>query len=161
MASFVVAAENLAPVTSKTFVNQYDHEKLIGMISEDTLRYLTENAEGGSKPFDFSLLKNAFIKLWGKFLGDNILSQSVANVLFELFVKNAPKAETALLEWFQAKTGIAKEAIDEVVIQRINAILRQPEGEKLLIEYLRNYFKVPVKTWLERVWVAVKRAIGF
>lgn len=105
---------------------------------------------------DFAALEPQFKAIWKRILGDSIISQSVANILFELFLDNAPKAEEWLLGYIESKTGIPHDEINNTLIATLNKIIQTPNGIDEFKMAVKRFLAAEAKTWIVRIWNAVK-----
>lgn len=135
---------------------QYIHAEGLKQVKTRGFTLLPLPIAPGDNGINYEGLSPFYKQIWSKIFGDSIVSQSVANILFSLFVENAPKAEEWLLTYVETKTGIAAIEINETLIATLNKIISTPQGLNDFKAATKTFFKAEAKIWIVRAFNALK-----
>lgn len=161
MAKFKASFDNLSISGTRSLLPQNTKDFLHDLMGEETKKMFLpaplDTQRGNIAQFNY--LRAAYKKIWDRFFGDGVTSQFIANMLFEQFAINFPKAEKALIEWVCRKANIPLEAtLTPQIVELLNGLI---EDEIAFADEFKAIVAAQTKTKIGKVLLWINNTLKY
>ena len=161
MAKFKASFDNLSISGTRSLLPQNTKDYLHDLMGEETRKMFLpvplDTQRGNIAQFNY--LRSVYKRIWDKFFGDGVASQYIANMLFEQFAINFPKAEKALIEWVCKKSNIPLEpTLTPQLIELLNGLI---EDEFAFAEEIKALMAKETLSRGKKIWLWTKNTLTY